>query len=73
MTAPHNKRPAASLWPCATEDRRRGASADPSRPSGVAAAALAGGLYKRPDEDVYRLCYVRGPEGILIGLAERIG
>jgi predicted enzyme related to lactoylglutathione lyase len=24
-------------------------------------------------EDVYRLCYVRGPESILIGLAERIG
>jgi catechol 2,3-dioxygenase-like lactoylglutathione lyase family enzyme len=24
-------------------------------------------------EDVYRLCYVRGPERILIGLAERIG
>ena len=24
-------------------------------------------------EDMYRLCYVRGPEGILIGLAERIG
>ena len=24
-------------------------------------------------EDVYRLCYLRGPEGILIGLAERIG
>ena len=24
-------------------------------------------------EDVYRLCYIRGPEGILIGLAERIG
>ena len=23
-------------------------------------------------EDVYRLCYVRGPEGILIGLAEEI-
>src|SRR5437660_4662547 len=23
--------------------------------------------------DVYRLCYVRGPEGILIGLAEQIG
>ena len=23
--------------------------------------------------EVYRLCYVRGPEGILIGLAERIG
>ncbi|HWH13854.1 MAG TPA: VOC family protein [Miltoncostaeaceae bacterium] len=24
-------------------------------------------------EDLYRLCYVRGPEGILVGLAERIG
>ena len=24
-------------------------------------------------EDTYRLCYVRGPEGILIGLAEQIG
>jgi len=24
-------------------------------------------------EDVYRLCYVRGPEGILIGLAEHVG
>ncbi len=24
-------------------------------------------------EGVYRLCYVRGPEGILIGLAEEIG
>src|SRR5205809_6450910 len=24
-------------------------------------------------EEVYRLCYVRGPEGILIGLAEQIG
>src|ERR1700759_4411121 len=24
-------------------------------------------------EDVYRLCYLRGPEGILIGLAERTG
>ena len=23
-------------------------------------------------EDVYRLCYIRGPEGLLIGLAERI-
>jgi catechol 2,3-dioxygenase-like lactoylglutathione lyase family enzyme len=23
--------------------------------------------------DVYRLCYLRGPEGILIGLAEQIG
>src|ERR1051325_10358403 len=24
-------------------------------------------------KDVYRLCYVRGPEGILIGLAEELG
>ena len=24
-------------------------------------------------EGVYRLCYIRGPEGILIGLAEQIG
>ena len=24
-------------------------------------------------EDVFRLCYVRGPEGILIGLAEQLG
>src|SRR6476646_7492692 len=24
-------------------------------------------------KEVYRLCYVRGPEGILIGLAEQIG
>ena len=24
-------------------------------------------------EDMYRLCFVRGPEGILIGLAEQIG
>jgi catechol 2,3-dioxygenase-like lactoylglutathione lyase family enzyme len=24
-------------------------------------------------EDVYRLCYIRGPEGILLGLAEELG
>ena len=24
-------------------------------------------------EDIYRLCYMRGPEGILIGLAEQLG
>ena len=23
-------------------------------------------------EDIYRLCYIRGPEGILLGLAERL-
>ena len=24
-------------------------------------------------EDMYRLCYIRGPEGILIGLAQALG
>lgn len=24
-------------------------------------------------EDIYRLCYLRGPEGIIIGLAEQLG
>jgi catechol 2,3-dioxygenase-like lactoylglutathione lyase family enzyme len=24
-------------------------------------------------EDIYRLCFIRGPEGIIIGLAERLG
>lgn len=24
-------------------------------------------------ENVYRLCYIRGPEGILIGLAQQLG
>jgi predicted enzyme related to lactoylglutathione lyase len=24
-------------------------------------------------EDKYRLCYIRGPEGILIGLAQELG
>jgi len=24
-------------------------------------------------EDVYRLCYIRGPEGVLIGLAQELG
>lgn len=24
-------------------------------------------------EDVYRLCYIRGPEGILLGLAQQLG
>jgi predicted enzyme related to lactoylglutathione lyase len=24
-------------------------------------------------ENVYRLCYIRGPEGILIGLAQELG
>jgi len=23
-------------------------------------------------EDLYRLCYVRGPEGIIVGLAEQL-
>ena len=24
-------------------------------------------------EDMYRLCYIRGPEGLLIGLAQQVG
>jgi predicted enzyme related to lactoylglutathione lyase len=24
-------------------------------------------------EDVYRVCYIRGPEGLLIGLAQELG
>jgi hypothetical protein len=24
-------------------------------------------------EDMYRLCFIRGPEGIIIGLAEQLG
>jgi len=24
-------------------------------------------------EDTYRLCYLRGPEGIIVGLAEELG
>ncbi len=34
-------------------------------------AELVGDLVQY--EDQYRLCYIRGPEGILIGLAEEIG
>ena len=34
-------------------------------------AVLVGEVAQYQDE--YRLCYVRGPEGILIGLAEQIG
>lgn len=34
-------------------------------------ATLVGEVVKY--EELYRLCYVRGPEGILIGLAEQLG
>jgi catechol 2,3-dioxygenase-like lactoylglutathione lyase family enzyme len=34
-------------------------------------AELVGGIARY--EDVYRLCYVRGPEGIVVGLAEQLG
>ena len=33
-------------------------------------AQLVGEVVKY--EDVYRLCYIRGPEGLLIGLAEQL-
>jgi catechol 2,3-dioxygenase-like lactoylglutathione lyase family enzyme len=38
------------------------------RPHG---ASLVGDVVQY--EDAYRLCYIRGPEGILVGLAEEIG
>ena len=34
-------------------------------------AALVGEVVQY--EDTYRLCYVRGPEGIIVGLAEQLG
>ena len=34
-------------------------------------AKLVGELVRY--EDIYRLCYIRGPEGIIVELAERIG
>ena len=34
-------------------------------------AELVGELVRY--EDIYRLCYVRGPEGIIVGLAEQLG
>jgi len=34
-------------------------------------AKLVGELVRY--ENIYRLCYIRGPEGILIGLAEQLG
>src|SRR5207249_3782065 len=34
-------------------------------------AALVGDVVQY--EDTYRLCYIRGPEGILIGLAQELG
>jgi catechol 2,3-dioxygenase-like lactoylglutathione lyase family enzyme len=37
----------------------------------VQSAELLGELAQY--ENVYRLCYVRGPEGIIVGLAERLG
>jgi catechol 2,3-dioxygenase-like lactoylglutathione lyase family enzyme len=38
---------------------------------GARGAELVGELERY--EDIYRLCYVRGPEGIIIELAEQIG
>lgn len=38
---------------------------------GKRGAALVGEVVQY--EDIYRLCYIRGPEGILIGLAQDLG
>ena len=34
-------------------------------------AELVGGVVQY--QDVYRLCYIRGPGGLLLGLAEELG
>ncbi|MBJ9679209.1 VOC family protein [Burkholderia gladioli] len=38
---------------------------------GKLGAQLVGEVVRH--QDVYRLCYIRGPEGILVGLAEELG
>ncbi|TPM28238.1 VOC family protein [Mesorhizobium sp. B2-3-4] len=38
---------------------------------GKRGARLVGGVVQY--KDVYRLCYIRGPEGLLIGLAQELG
>lgn len=54
----------------------------PPGPDGDDLDAAVAGLRARGEEfvgevvryeDIYRLCYVRGPEGIIVELAERIG
>ena len=40
-------------------------------PAGKRGAKLVGKVVQY--ENVYRLCYIRGPEGILIGLAQQLG
>jgi hypothetical protein len=42
-----------------------------STPSSLARAELVGEVERY--DDSYRLCYVRGPEGIIVELAEQIG
>ena len=47
--------------------------------TGAVTGIFSGMTLKRMDnvgvvvDDLYRLCYVRGPEGILVALAEKIG
>ncbi|MBE1582208.1 hypothetical protein H4W80_000466 [Nonomuraea angiospora] len=41
------------------------------RSRGVGGAELVGTLEQY--ENSYRLCYVRGPEGIVVGLAQQLG
>jgi catechol 2,3-dioxygenase-like lactoylglutathione lyase family enzyme len=35
-------------------------------------AQLVGEVVQYKDKDAYRLCYIRGPEGLLIGLAQEL-
>ena len=43
-----------------------------SRPEHIQAMADACPNRQRPDQDSSRLCYIRGPEGLLIGLAQEL-
>ena len=54
-----------------THHVRRGGHRRCARPAPLARSRVVGELAQYEDE--YRLCYIRGPEGILIGLAEQIG
>ena len=46
-------------------------SRPPGRSSPSSVAELVGEIAQY--QDVYRLCFLRGPEGIVVGLAEQLG
>lgn len=69
-TADHRNDPVNSLGYLRTMFAVEDIDDTVSRLSGLG-AKLVGEVVQY--ENVYRLCYIRGPEGILIGLAEEIG